>query len=368
MKQNQFFSIVQNNATPTVYIDGIIGDDADYASFRNAFVTLLEKGVKRIKLIINSGGGSMIQGFAMYDLLKYRTDLIIEVEVIGMAASMAGILMLAASPGLLGIHKNASIMTHKARMAVAGSSDDLREVAKHGDKLENQSKQIVINRTGKKAEDVEAWFEKGKDKWFTAEEAVAEGLCDYIIESGAGAKERPAKMTNEADVFGFYNSITTQKKHPISMNKVIAMLTAMSVQHNLTAESTEDQVAAVFKTVVDAQNARISALENQLKAGAKEKAVALIEAAIAAGKVKAETKDKMIENATADYDGVKLILDNITGRVDVNALLDQNKKEKDGDDKKDKRTFSQYSEDELRKMQTQDPTRFEQLRKEEYGV
>lgn len=368
MSKNQFYTIRnQKGATPEIYIDGVIGGDADYTSFRNAILSILDTGVTRVKLVINSGGGSMIQGFAMYDLLKSKKNLTIEVEVIGMAASMAGILMLAASPGLLGIHRNASVMTHKASMAAAGSADDLRSIADYGDKLEAKAKAIVCERTGKKPEDVEEWFAKGKDKWFTAEEAVAEGICDYIIE---GKAERPTKMTNEAEMYGFYNSITKNQKQPIKMNKVIAMLTAMSIQHNLTENSTEEEISNVFKAAMAAKDTRIADLENQLKAGAKEKAVALIDAAVAAGKIKADTKDKMVEKATEDYDGVKLMLDSITGRVDINAHLEGAK----GGDKGgkggegDERTFSQHSEDELAKMQKENPDKFNALRKAEYGV
>lgn len=372
---NQFFNIAKQGSVPKIYINGVIGEDADFASFRLALSELIDSGCKRIKLIINSAGGSMTEGFAMYDMLK-ASGMTIEVEVLGMAASMAGLLAQVASPGLLGIHSNASIMTHKAQSGASGESSNLRSMADFADKLEQKAKAIFAARTKATDETMKDWFAAGTMKWFNAQEAVAAGLADYIIKD-ATMVAAPQNFTSVKEAFAFYNTFTPTIPLQTENNMkklLITMLATAKVQHALTEESSDADFSVLFQSTLSqlaVKDQRITELEGLVKDANKTKAAELVENAIKDGKIKAESKDTYVTMATENFDTVKTMFDGLTGRVDVKnqiTLPGTGGKDKPGGEGDEKaKTYNQYSEDELRKMMVSNFDQFNALFKAEYG-
>ena len=373
-----FFKITNLDTTPQIFINGVIGEDANFASLRAALCSLIDQGCKRIKLIINSAGGSMTEGFAMYDLLK-SSGMVIEVEVIGLAASMGGILSQAASPGLLGIHSNASIMTHKAQTGASGESDDLRTQAEFADKLELKAKAIVAARSKATEAMMAEWFKAGTMKWFNAEEAVAAGLADFIIKSDEKPKAAKA-FKNETEAFAmFYNTLTPElftQTEDHNMKKVlISMLAAANVTHALTENSSDADFTALFQNQLAElakKEKKISDLQNLVDEANKAKAEVLVENAITEGKIKADAKPTYVEMATANYDNVKALFDGLTGRVDVKNIIQlpgtgTPKAGGEGEEKAKNKTYNQHTEAELRELKSKDFTAFNALFKAEYG-
>jgi hypothetical protein len=307
----------------------------------------------------------MMHGFAYYDSLK-ASQMIIEVEIVGMAASMGGILSQAASPGQLGIHDNASFMTHKAQVGVHGEADHVRSQADFAEKLEKKALNIIKNRTGQTDEVVAKWFKPGVMKWFDANEAVAAGLCDYVIKSDAKVAKPKQQFTQEADALAFYNSILHPFKSEINMKKTILVLNAYKVQHTLTDESTDEQVSAVVDAAMKAKDARITELESLVENAAKDKATTLVEAAIKDGKVKAESKEKYVAMAANDYDAVKDLFDGLQGRIDPKQVIVTGAF--GAAPAAPAKKFSQHTEKELRDMKANDFEQFKNLFKNEYGA
>lgn len=359
-----FYQVLMRDKIPHIYVEGIIGDDADYKGFRNALEKVIDGGHKRMKLLVNSGGGSMVHGFAYYDLLKAST-MIIEVEVVGMAASMGAILAQVASPGMLGIHKNASFMTHKAQVGAYGEADHMRSQADFAEKLEKRAVAIVKQRTGQSDEVIAEWFKPGVMKWFDADEAVTAGLADYIIENDVVAK-KPTAFKQEADAMAFYNSIKTPFKSEINMKKTILVLNTYKVQHTLTDESTDEQVSAVVDAALKAKDARIAELERLVENAAKDKATALVEAAIKDGKVKAESKDKYVAMAAKDYDAVKELFDGLQGRIDPKQVIITGTPAAGAAPAAPVKKFSEHTEKELRDMKLNNFEQFKALFKAQY--
>lgn len=365
----QFFNIVKQGSVPKIHINGVIGEDADFASFRAALSEIIDSGCKRIKLIINSAGGSMTEGFAMYDMLK-ASGMTIEVEIIGMAASMAGVVSQAASPGLLGIHSNASFMTHKAQSGATGESSTLRSMADFTDKLEQKAKAIFAARTKASDETMKDWFAAGTMKWFNAQEAVAAGLADYIIQDES-KMSAPQGFKTVNDAFLFYNQIQIQTE--TNMKKlIITMLAAAKVQHSLTEESADADFTALFQNTLSqlsAKDQRIQELEGLVKEANKAKAIALVENAIKEGKVKAEAKETYVTMATENFDNVKALFEGLNGRVDVRNVIElPGSKPEGGEGAQKTKTYNQHSEKELRELKANDFAAFNALFKAEYGV
>lgn len=133
----------------------------------------------KVLCIIDSIGGDAFAGLAIYNYLK-NLNAKIEVEVIGLAGSIASVIAMAANKGKLRIAKNAFIMIHKAEGVVVGSVEQITQGAAVIQKMDDQIADVYAQRTGKPVDQIKALYEKG-DYWMTGEEAVAQGFADSVI-------------------------------------------------------------------------------------------------------------------------------------------------------------------------------------------
>lgn len=137
---------------------------------------------KDISLYINSPGGSVSAGLAIYDTMNYiKCD--VSTICMGMAASMGSVLMCAGAPGKRIILPNAQIMIHQP---MGGSGErtqqtDFEIVANEMRKTRDRLEGIIAKHTGQPVERVHADSER--DNWMTAEEALAYGLVDKVVAS-----------------------------------------------------------------------------------------------------------------------------------------------------------------------------------------
>ncbi len=143
---------------------------------------------KDISLYINSPGGSVSAGLAIYDTMNYiRCD--VSTICMGMAASMASVLMAAGAPGKRFILPNAQIMIHQP---MGGSGErtqqtDFEIIAKEMRKTRDRLEGILAEHTGQTIEKVHADSER--DNWMSAEEALAYGLADKVVASRLASDE-----------------------------------------------------------------------------------------------------------------------------------------------------------------------------------
>lgn len=140
----------------------------------------LPEGITEIRLLINSPGGEVMEGIAIMNALRAHDARIVAV-VEGIAASSAS--FIAASADELVMMRNSELYIHNAWGIVVGDAADLRAVA---DDLENHfDRNIASVYAAKSGDPVEHWLaEMDKDRFLTAEEAVAEGLADRIEGEG----------------------------------------------------------------------------------------------------------------------------------------------------------------------------------------
>ena len=131
-----------------------------------------------VKLYINSPGGSVSSGLAMYDTMQHiKPD--VSVTVVGMAASMAAVLTTAGAAGKRFVLPNARIMIHQGSAGFSGSPSDIeitaREVLKSRQKLD----ELLSKHTGQPLERVTK--DTDRDYWMSATEAVEYGLVDKVV-------------------------------------------------------------------------------------------------------------------------------------------------------------------------------------------
>ena len=169
------------NGSAEMYIDGeIVTDewedsDTSAAGFRDALKSLGD--VKNINLHINSPGGSVFEGIAIYNMLKQNSAQV-NVYVDGLAASIASVI--AMSGDAIFMPSNAMMMIHNPWTFAMGNANELRKqaessvqtyLAKAGDKLDEDTlKDLMDNET-----------------WLTAQEAVDYGLADEVMEANKAA-------------------------------------------------------------------------------------------------------------------------------------------------------------------------------------
>ena len=134
---------------------------------------------KDISLYINSPGGSVTDGMAIYDTMQYiKCD--VSTICIGMAASMGAFLLSGGTKGKRLALPNAEIMIHQPSGGARGQETEIRIVAENILKTRNKLNEILAANTGKSVEEISRDTER--DNYMTAQEAVAYGLIDSVVE------------------------------------------------------------------------------------------------------------------------------------------------------------------------------------------
>ena len=176
------------------------------------------KGAKALDIHINSEGGDVFEGKAIFNSLR-RFDAVRTVYIDGLAASAASFIAMAASPGKLITAENATWMIHEAWGGVMGSASDMRAIADELDRENLAIAGIYAARTGQPVESFWARAEAGgpasglmaSDKWMNAEEALAMKLTDSI-EKNAPMGEDMALEKAAASIPAFVMAKQTQER------------------------------------------------------------------------------------------------------------------------------------------------------------
>jgi len=135
---------------------------------------------KDIHLYINSPGGSVTAGLAIYDTMQYLTcD--VNTYCVGQAASMGAVLLAAGTHGKRYALPNANIMIHQVLGGAEGQASDVEIRVKYMLKLKQRLNAILSKHTGKPVEQVER--DCDRDNFMSADEAKAYGLVDQVVQS-----------------------------------------------------------------------------------------------------------------------------------------------------------------------------------------
>ena len=133
---------------------------------------------KDIQFYINSPGGAVTAGMAIYDTMQYiKAD--VSTICIGMAASMAAFLLAAGAKGKRMALPNAEIMIHQPAAGTQGKVTDMAIDVERFLRIKKHMNQILADNTGRTVEEIQRDTER--DHWFTADEAKEYGLVDQVI-------------------------------------------------------------------------------------------------------------------------------------------------------------------------------------------
>jgi len=141
------------------------------------YLDTLDKG-KDIYLYINSPGGSIAAGMAIYDTMNYvACD--VSTLCVGQAASMGAFLLGAGAKGKRNILPNAEVMIHQPLGGASGQASDIERQAKHILSLKVRLNRLMAEHTGQPLETIER--DTDRDHYITAEEAVEYGIVDRVV-------------------------------------------------------------------------------------------------------------------------------------------------------------------------------------------
>lgn len=178
-----WFSIkaqANDNTTAEISIHDAIGSwNVNAQSF---LAELKNVSAKNITLTMNSPGGSVIDGIAIYNGLRNHADktgATITVKVLGIVASIASIIAMAGDK--IKMPKNTFMMVHSPSAALYANANEMRDMADLLDKFESSLIQTYVARTGKTAEEIKALLDA--ETFMTADEAVALGFADEVTEA-----------------------------------------------------------------------------------------------------------------------------------------------------------------------------------------
>ena len=134
---------------------------------------------KDIQFYINSPGGSVTDGMAIYDTMQYiKCD--VSTICVGMAASMGAFLLSCGAKGKRIALPNAEVMIHQPSAGTQGKVTDMEIDVEHFLKIKQRINKILADNTGKTPEQIKSDSER--DNWMTAEEAKEYGLIDKVID------------------------------------------------------------------------------------------------------------------------------------------------------------------------------------------
>ena len=133
-----------------------------------------------IMIYINSPGGSITAGMAIYDTMQYVKNDVATVAM-GMAASMGQFLLTAGAPGKRYALPNARILMHQPLGGIGGTATDIRIQAENMAAIKKKMAELIAHHTGQSVEKITA--DSDRDRWFTADEAKEYGFIDQIAQS-----------------------------------------------------------------------------------------------------------------------------------------------------------------------------------------
>ncbi len=140
-----------------------------------------------ISLYINSPGGSISAGLAIFDTMRLIPN-DVSTLAMGLAASMGQFLLSAGTPGKRYALPHSRILMHQGSAGIGGTAVDVQIQAENLDYVKGLMTRLTAEQTGQDVATIER--DADRDRWFTAEQAVAYGLVDAILESAADI--RPA--------------------------------------------------------------------------------------------------------------------------------------------------------------------------------
>ena len=185
MTDNVYSSLLANRI---IFLGSEVRDENANAICAQMLLLNAEDPHSDIYLYINSPGGSVDSGMAIFDTMQWISNDVATVAM-GLAASMGQFLLSAGTPGKRYALPHSRIMMHQPSGGLGGTASDIRIQAEQSLHIKKTMAQLIAQHTGQSVEQIEA--DSDRDRWFTAEQALEYGFIDHVY-------ERASQITSEA--------------------------------------------------------------------------------------------------------------------------------------------------------------------------
>ena len=166
-------------ANRIVFLGSEVRDENANAICAQMLLLNAEDPHKDVFLYINSPGGSIDSGMAIFDTMQWISNDVATVAI-GLAASMGQFLLSAGAKGKRYALPHARIMMHQPSGGLGGTASDIKIQAEQSLHVKQTMSELIALHTGQTVEQIEA--DSDRDRWFTAEEALAYGFIDHVFE------------------------------------------------------------------------------------------------------------------------------------------------------------------------------------------
>ena len=167
-----------------IWLGSEVRDDMANEICAKILLLAAEDSTKDIFLYINSPGGSITAGMAIYDTMQYVPNDIVTVGI-GMCASMGQFLLSSGTKGKRYATPNTRVLLHQPHGGFGGTTSDVQTQAELIMSMKRQLASLTAAQTGKTVEQIER--DGDRDRWFTAQEALEYGFIDHIREFAGSA-------------------------------------------------------------------------------------------------------------------------------------------------------------------------------------
>ena len=169
-----------------IFLGSVVQDDMANAICAQILLLAAEDPEKDIQLFINSPGGSVSAGMAIYDTMQFvESD--VSTVAMGLAASMGQFLLSAGTPGKRYALPHARVMMHQPSGGIGGTASDIKIQAEQMLYTKRKMAELIAMHTGQTVQQIEE--DSDRDRWFAAEEAKEYGFVDHVVLSARQVSE-----------------------------------------------------------------------------------------------------------------------------------------------------------------------------------
>lgn len=339
-----------------IYLYSDIMDDTPQSAISVA-EQLKVAGGEDVEVHINSCGGSVYEGFAIYNLLKSYNGSV-KIYVDGIAASIAGVIAMCGAP--IYMSRYAHLMIHVVSANVFGSVRDFERTMKQMLVLQSSIVKIISERTGMSEEDVSTKYMDGEDHYINAEEAQKMGLIEGIYDDEGGL---PPDASDITSVYNFVNNLRTRSMLFDDIKKVGAF-SGCATEQDIVSKATELAGVSGKAAILEAENRE---LKKKLADAQEARLQGIVNEAVRSGKIEECNKGAFLAMLKADEANAVKFLENLKAKTTARAADFIEKGNKPGEF--ENKTWEELDKaGKLVELKEQNPELFKSLYKKTFGV
>lgn len=262
MNARKYYKIEDKADQADIMIYGVIGESwfEESVTARQLVTDIrdLEKRHSIINIHINSPGGSVFDGLAIFNALQ-QSKAEVHTWNDGLAASMAAVILMAGSK----VHaaKNSLTMLHSPSTGVFGNARDIRQSLNALDKVQNSLIECMLAKSKKTRDEIQSDYFDYSDHWLSAEEAMEEGFVDEIAEKKAAVSQQVTSMDYQEMVARFSEMIPEAKRR----GKLVAFFENIFTENKTPEQDTEKKSQEMdIKTLQGALSLSDAATETEV--------------------------------------------------------------------------------------------------------